>query len=374
MAEAAARSPADPAISDEVRRLALEAGFSRVGFARAHDRPEDLARLVAWLDQGMHGPMAWLANDPGRRCDPRQVVAGARSVIVLALDYDSDAPRSVDVLGRDGAAAAPGTGWISRYAWGDDYHLVAERRLKDFTARVAASVGPTLGPDFRGPGQAEGPFDPRRDFRWEVDYGPMLERRWAEEAGLGWQGKHTLLVDPARGSYFFLATVVTTLVLVPGVPTPDHCGSCTRCIDVCPTQAIVAPRRLDARRCISTLTIETRDALTPGQAAALGDHIFGCDLCQDVCPFNRFSRPSGEAAFAPRPGLVAPDLVALAGLDDGGFAARFGRSPLKRTKRAGLQRNVAAVLDNQARRGARSAGRGPAPDATAATDADPATR
>ena len=341
--------------SATVRALALEVGFSRVGFARAHDRPEDLARLRAWLDAGMHGPMAWMAKDPARRCDPGLVVVGARSAVVLALDYDSDAPRSVDVLGRQGDAAPAGTGWISRYAWGDDYHLVAERRLRALTERVEAVLGPRLPLDFRGAGADDGPFDARRDFRWEVDYGPMLERRWAEEAGLGWQGKHTLLVDPARGSYFFLATIITTIELVPDAPVADHCGSCTRCIDVCPTQAIVAPRLLDARRCLSTLTIETRGPLEPAEAALLGDHVFGCDLCQDVCPFNRFSRPSGEPGFAPREGLVAPDLAALAALDDKAFAARFAKSAVKRNKREGLQRNVDAVLANQARRGARPA-------------------
>lgn len=331
------------ALTALVKAAAREAGFSRVGVASAHDRPDDVRHLVAWLDAGMHGPMAWMAKAPERRADPCRVVEGAASVIMLALDYDSDAPRSIDVVGRDGASAAPGTGWISRYAWGDDYHDVAEKRLRSLTDVVARQVPALLGRD----------FDTAREFRWMVDYGPLLERRWAQEAGLGWQGKHSLLVDPKRGSFFFLAGIITTLPLVADAPQTDHCGSCTRCIDACPTGAIVRPYVVDARRCISTVTIETRGELEPAVAALVGDHVFGCDICQDVCPFNRFSRPSGEPAFAPRPGAVAPSLVDLLGLDEVGFRERFRRSPLKRAKWAGLVRNVRAVVANQA---ARSAG------------------
>ena len=330
------------ALTARVKALAIEAGFSRAGVASAHDRPDDLDHLRAWLDAGMHGPMTWLEKEPERRADPGRVVEGARAVLMLALDYDSDAPRSIEVLGPAGHDAPAGQGWISRYAWGDDYHDVAERRLKALTEAVASEAGGWLGRS----------FDARREFRWMVDYGPLLERRWAEEAGLGWQGKHSLLVDPVRGSFFFLAGVVTTLPLLPDTPQTDHCGSCTRCIDVCPTQAIVEPRKVDARRCISTLTIETRGALDADQRVMLGDHVFGCDLCQDVCPFNRFSRPAGEPAFAPREGLVAPRLEALAALDDDAFRERFRRSAVKRNKRSGLLRNVEAVRENQRRRGA----------------------
>ncbi len=336
------------ALTARVKELAVRAGFSRAGVAAAHDRPDDLERLRAWLDAGMHGPMAWLAKEPERRADPGRVVQGARAVLMLALDYDSDAPRSIDIVGATGRDAPPGHGWISRYAWGDDYHDVAERRLKSLTEAVAAEAGDWLGR----------PFDARHEFRWMVDYGPLLERRWGEEAGLGWQGKHSLLVDPVRGSFFFLAGVVTTLPLLPDTPQTDHCGSCTRCIDVCPTQAIVAPRQVDARRCISTLTIETRGALDAEQGSMLGDHVYGCDLCQDVCPFNRFSRPAEEPAFEPRPGLVAPRLEALAALDEEAFREAFRRSAVKRNKRTGLLRNVEAVGENQRRRGAGDGTRG----------------
>ena len=283
--------------------------------------------MRAWLQAGRHGDMAWMANNPARRSDPGLVVDGARSVIALALDYDSDAPHTQEAM-------APGHGWISRYAWGTDYHLLMERRLKALARRVVAELAP---PE----------FDARREFRWSVDYGPVLERRWAEEAGLGWQGKHSLLVDPERGSFFFLCTVITTMLLRPDSPQTDHCGSCTACMDACPTQAIVAERVVDARRCISYLTIERRGALTAEERGWVGDHVFGCDVCQDVCPFNRFSGPSGEEELAPREGLVAPSLVELAELTEEAFARRFRQSPVKRAKLVGLLRNVAAVRGNQ---------------------------
>ncbi len=283
--------------------------------------------MRAWLQADRHGEMAWMATNPARRSDPGLVVDGARSVIVLALDYDSEAPHTQEAM-------APGHGWISRYAWGTDYHLLMERRLKALARRVVAELAP---PE----------FDARREFRWSVDYGPVLERRWAEEAGLGWQGKHSLLVDPERGSFFFLCTVITTMLLRPDSPQTDHCGSCTACMDACPTQAIVAERVVDARRCISYLTIERRGALTAEERGWVGDHVFGCDVCQDVCPFNRFSGPSGEEELAPREGLVAPSLVELAELTEEAFARRFRQSPVKRAKLVGLLRNVAAVRGNQ---------------------------
>ena len=245
---------------------------------------------------------------------------------MLAVDYDSDAPTS-----RDEGVVGPGQGWISRYAWGSDYHDVVEHRLKQLATAIDAHIEADLG----------------RDFRYYVDYGPVLERPWAQEAGLGWQGRHSLLVDPERGSYFFLAAVITTLELTPDTPQTDHCGSCTACVDACPTQAILPGRSVDARRCISTLTIESKGELSAEQRQLLGDHVFGCDICQEVCPFNRFSQPSGEVVFEPRPGNLAPDLGELLALDQVSFSERFRRSPLKRRKFAGVQDNARAVLENQ---------------------------
>jgi len=317
-----------------VKRLAIEAGFSRVGIARAEPLDADRAALDAWIAAGMHGAMAWMVDDTRRRCDPRQLVSGARAVVVVALDYDSAAPKSTDLdLGGQGRA------WVSRYAWGDDYHLVAEARLKRWTAAVVAALRGEVGGDFRLDGCAPGPLRGGRDFRWSVDHGPVIERAWAERAGLGWRGKHSLLVDPRRGSYFFLATAITTLDLDPDPPEVDHCGSCTACIDACPTAAIVAPRVVDARRCTSHATIEADGAPDATTAALFGDHLFGCDRCQEVCPFNRFSRP-GDPAFAPRPEWLAPRLTDVLAME--GDAA-LARSALKRRGLAGLHDTARAI-------------------------------
>ena len=364
-------------LAGQLKALALAAGFSRAGIAAAHDRPDDLGHLHEWLNAGMHGEMAWLERDPARRCDPRQWLPGARSVVVLALDYDTARPRSVDSGARavdsgaravDSGARAGAHGWISRYAWGRDYHKVAEARLKALTRAVTADIGPTLGDDFRGADAAPGPFDPRRDFRWEVDYGPVLERPWAQEAGLGWQGRHSLLVDPNRGSFFFLAVVVTTLELAPDPPQVDHCGSCRACVDACPTGAIVADRVVDARRCISYRTIELKRPLANEESTALAGNVFGCDICQDVCPFNRFSAPSGEPDFEPRPGNFAPRLAELVDLDETAFRDRFAGSPLMRRGFEGVRANARAVAQAAAQTGEA------AESATAATQAADAKR
>lgn len=320
-----------------IKELAMEAGFSRVGLARAEPLHDDLAALQRWLAAGMHGSMAWMAEDPQRRCDPRQVVPGARTVIALAVDYDTAEPHTSDV------ALGPDRAWISRYAWGDDYHLVLERRLKGLEAAVVAELGPELADDFRGPDVPAGPFRGIRDFRRYVDHGPVLERAWAERAGLGWRGKHTLLVDPHRGSWFFLACVVTTLELLADAPQTDHCGSCTACLDACPTAAIVAPRVVDARRCISHATIEVEGLIPNDLRGLVGDQLFGCDICQDVCPFNRFSSPCGDPAFSPRPGLLAPQLSQFETLTQETMDGALAGSPLRRRGLAGLRDNAAAI-------------------------------
>lgn len=320
-----------------IRGLTISNGFSRVGIARAQPLPDDQTRLRTWIDAGMHGTMAWLAEDVARRCDPGLVVPGAQSVVVVALDYDSDAPRTADV-----ALAEEGRAWVSRYAWGDDYHVVAEKRLKSLEVAVTAALRPEVGEHFRGPGGPVGPWKAMRDFRWMVDHGPALERTWAERAGLGWRGKHSLLIHPRHGSFFFLAVIITSLDLVPDAPMGDHCGSCTACLDACPTQAIVAPYVVDARKCISHATIEVEGTLPATLRPLLGDHLFGCDICQDVCPWNRFSQP-GDPAFAARPGLVAPPLAEILALDEADFAHKFARSPLKRRGLAGIQDNARAI-------------------------------
>ena len=326
-----------------VKELALRAGFSRVGVAAAEALADDHLALTQWLEAGHHAQMQWLARDTARRCDPRQVVPGARSVIVLAVDYDSDGPRSTDpgVMG-------PGKAWIARYAWGDDYHRVIERRLRLFARLVGEEVIPALSPDFRGKSEPQRPWESAREFRYYVDHGPALERAWGQRAGLGWRGKHGLLVDPKRGSYFFLAVVITTLPLVPDAPVLDHCGSCDACVTACPTDAVLPTRSVDARRCISYVTIEAPLPLQDSEAADLHGHAFGCDICQDVCPFNRFSEP-GDPAFAPRPGLVAPSVERLLALDDGEFRAVFARSAVRRRKHSEFQEIVLAAARNSSR-------------------------
>lgn len=325
-----------------VKQLAMDAGFSRVGIATATALGQDEAALRDWLASGRHGTMAWMAGEVERRVDPRQLTPGARSVVMLAADYDTDHPRTgdVDLRGENRA-------WISRYAWGTDYHVVLERRLKQLTEAVTGALSGELGEEFRGDGVRPGPFRGVRDFRWYVDHGPVLERAWAVRAGLGWRGKHSLVIHPRHGSFFFLACVVTTLDLEPDAAIVDHCGTCTACLDACPTQAIVAPYVVDARLCIAHTTIEIPGIIPQDQRGLVGDQLFGCDICQDVCPWNRFSRPSGEAAFEPRPGNLAPRLDEIEAMDSDTFQRRFAQSTVKRRGLEGLQDNARAVREGR---------------------------
>lgn len=322
----------------QIKQWALEAGFSRVGIAPAAALVPELGRLQAWLAAGMHGTMDYMAEAPERRADPGQLVPGARSVVALALDYDTAHPRT-----RQVALEAEDRAWISRYAWGTDYHVVAEKRLKALTERVTAALKPELAEDFRGPGVPAGPFKAVKDFRWYVDHGPVLERTWAVRAGLGWQGKHSLVIHPRHGSYFFLAVIVTSLDLETDSTVADHCGTCTACLDACPTGAIVQPYVVDARKCLSHATIEVPGPVPVEMRNQLGDMLFGCDLCQDVCPWNRFSQPCGDPSFEPRPGNLAPTLAELEALDEATFAERFGQSAVKRRGLEGLQDNLRAL-------------------------------
>jgi len=333
-----------------VKNTALSLGFSRVGIAEVCDLPDDEAALRRWVDAGMHGQMAWMAEDVARRSDPRLVVPGAKSVIVLALDYDTAQPRTRQVdLHGDGSPEQQ-RGWVSRYAWGDDYHVVIEKMLRQLEQRVGDALAQELNDDFRGPTERPGPFKSVRDFRWYVDHGPVLERAWAERAGLGWRGKHTLLISPQHGSYFFLACVVTSVALDADKPQTDHCGTCTACVDACPTKAIVGPHVVDARLCISHATIEVDGELPPSDRHLVGDMLFGCDICQDVCPWNRFSKPSGNPAFEPRPGSMAPLLADILSMQEAEFAEQMARSPLKRRTLAGVQDNARAVLEGRQQR------------------------
>lgn len=275
-------------------------------------------RLEEWLESGMHGSMGWMARDPSRRTDPREIVPGARSVLITALSYWTG----------DEACHDPRRACISRYAWGDEYHRVLGDRMEELWERVQQLV-PGVG------------------GRWYVDTGPVLEKAWAERAGLGWIGKHTNLISRDLGSWIFLGALILDVELETGERHGDFCGTCRRCIDVCPTDAIVEPYVLDARRCISYLTIENRGPIPEEFRRPLGNRVFGCDDCQDVCPWNRFARQSSEARrFSPRPGNRAPELVELLQLGEEEFRERFRGSPILRAKRSGFVRNVAVALGN----------------------------
>jgi len=306
--------------SATVRRLALAAGFDVAGVAipEALEGTPDAARFRRWLERDRHGSMAYMSRFPEKRLDPGKVLAGARSVVAVAMNHgDGGGPQE----------RPAGTGRIARYARGRDYHKVLKRRLAGLEDRIREAF----------PGAA---------VRSYVDTGPVLEKLWAERAGLGWRGKHTNLVSREWGSWLLLGEVLIDLELEPDVPGGDFCGTCSRCIETCPTGAIPAPYQLDARLCISYLTIEHRGSIPVELRPLLGDRVFGCDDCLEACPWNRFARRAREAQFRPRPELLAPLLVELVAMDDAVFLARFAGTAVMRAKREGLARNACVALGN----------------------------
>ncbi|MEM9478209.1 MAG: tRNA epoxyqueuosine(34) reductase QueG [Verrucomicrobiota bacterium] len=299
----------------DVVAMALEAGFSECRIARANKAAHsDL--FEKWLKDGKHGTMEWMEKDPERRMDPRIVVPGAKSVIVLALNYYQKDPK----LKTDGA-----TGRFARYAWGEDYHGIIEKKVKLLVRTLREAGG---------------------DHRFYVDYGPVLERDFATESGIGWNGKSTMQVHPNMGSWFFLAEIITTLEMEPDSPVPDQCGKCTACLKACPTNAITHVRRLDARRCISYHTIENKGPIPEEYRRAMGDRIFGCDACIDACPWNEYAQESRETRFAVRPFVNEMKLRDFLELDDTEFRKLFRKSPVKRTGRSRFFRNVCVALGN----------------------------
>jgi epoxyqueuosine reductase len=307
----------------DIQARAAEAGFQISGVASAAPHL-DVARYHSWVAAGMAGEMRYLTDyRADRRNDPASLLPGARSVICLAILYNGPEPRSTEF-------DEPGRAWISRYAWGDDYHDLLKYRLAQFVDSLLAVE----------------PFS----YKICVDTAPLLERSYAREAGLGWIGKNTCLINQSRGSWFFLAEILTTLDLETGNPPPDRCGTCTRCIDACPTDAIT-PTGIDARLCISYLTIELRNPIPEPLRSAMGNHVFGCDICQDVCPWNRKSGTTTEPAFAPR--HFAPPLEKLAALTEAEFRAMFKGSPVERARYRGFMRNVCVAMGNQPKEGYR---------------------
>jgi epoxyqueuosine reductase len=302
-------------LKERVRRTVLAHGFDRAGFAACGPAP-DADRLRRWVERGFAGTMSYIERSLAKREDPRHVLEGARTVIAVALHYQGPG---------DGGGSGGARGRIAAYARGTDYHRVLEDRLRAACASLRAEHSAR--------------------FRYYADTGPVLERSWARAAGIGWIGKNACAIDPARGSYFFIGVILTTLEIEPDPPAADHCGSCRLCIDACPTAAIVAPYELDARLCLSYLTIENRGPMPAEIEPLAADLIFGCDICQEVCPFNR-EAATGDPALAPRPENAAPALEELAALDEEGFRMRFPRSAVRRAKAAGFLRNVIVALGN----------------------------
>ncbi len=305
----------------QIKRLARECGFELAGIVRAEPLSDDSRRYLDWVERGMAGAMGYLTDRRAQvRTDPKLLLPAARSIICVGKLYNSPLPRSTET----GEAER---GWISRYAWGDDYHDVLRRGLEQLAAK--------LGPD--------------HEYKICVDTAPLLERSYARHAGLGWIGKNTCLINQEIGSWIFLGEILTSLEIAPedayDAPPPDRCGTCTRCIDACPTQAI-APGgyEIDARRCIPYFTIELHGAAPQELRAQIGQHIFGCDICQDVCPWNSRAPLAEEPAFQPR--YFAPPLDELAVLTQDDFRSKFRGSPVQRAKYAGFLRNVAVAMGN----------------------------
>jgi len=300
----------------QVKAWAAEIGFDDCRIAHAREATHaDLFR--DWIAEGKHGDMAWLEKTPERRCDPREVLPGCQSIICLALNYyPGRSPFPED---------HPGGYRIARYSWNNDYHDLIWAKLKAFDEKLQ-----TLG----------------GTQRYYVDTGPVLERDFANDSGLGWNGKSTVQIHKGLGAWFFLAELLTTLDLTADAPFGDHCGKCTRCITACPTQAITHPRRVDARRCVSYLTIENKGPIPEEFREAIGDRIYGCDDCLDACPWNRFAKESREIWFHARKEIFSHRLRDFLSLDDEGFRMIFAKSPIKRIKRARFLRNVCVALGN----------------------------
>ena len=301
-------------LKEEAYRL----GFSFVGISKAEFMDPEARRLEAWLNQGYHGKMAYMENHFEKRVDPTKLVPGAKSVVSLLYNYfpketqkDPEAPK------------------LARYAYGEDYHFVLKHKLKDLLKYLQQEIGEVDGRVF-------------------VDSAPVLERDWAKRSGLGWIGKNTLLIHPKAGSYFFLAELIIDLELEADGLIKDYCGTCTRCIDACPTDAIPeGGYLLDGSKCISYLTIELREAIDEQFGSQMENWMFGCDICQEVCPWNRFSSPHSEPAFDPHPDLLEMSRSDWLDLTEETFRTVFKRSAVKRAKYEGLKRNIRFLEENK---------------------------
>ena len=309
-----------PLTSADVKAQARLLGFDACGIAPAADHPE-LAAFRRWLNRGYAGNMTYLHRSATRRADVRAVLPSAQTVIATATVYNTDRPYSTECLD-------PGRAHVARYAWGEDYHDVLGKRLEALLAWMRAA--------------SSEPFEALA----YVDAGPVQERVYAQYAGLGWIGKNTCVISPELGSWIFLGEIICSLPLTPDVPSLDQCGTCTLCIEACPTQAIVAPYELDATRCIAYLTIEYRGEIPSTLQAGIGTRVFGCDVCQDVCPWNHIAPVSSDPAWQARPAWDVRTVVELGAASDDDLQAALHRSPIARTKLSGLRRNVSVARDN----------------------------
>ena len=297
-----------------IKQEASRLGFDACGIATATQLDEDARRLESWLNKGLQGTMSYMERYFDLRIDPRNLVPGAKSVITLLLNYYPEKQQQ------------PDTPKIAKYAWGIDYHFVIKDKLQQLLLFIKENIGEVNGRGF-------------------VDSAPVLERTWAVRSGLGWVGKNGNVLTRNSGSFFFIATLITDLELPPDAPfAADYCGTCTRCIDACPTEAIISPTEINANKCISYLTIELKDAMIPSEMHSKMDNwMFGCDVCQDVCPWNRFSKPNTETAFIPIPEILDLSLQEWEAMTEETFRKVFKNSPLKRSKWQGIQRNIKAI-------------------------------
>ncbi len=330
---------ADPKVrAERVKRHAREVGFDLVGVTGT-SVPAGYARYLAAMEAGYGAEMSWLTESPELREDVRNVWPDARSVVVVALSYASEVP------GYLSAPLDPDEGWIARYAQGRDYHIVMKQKLLELARRMSSDASLDAIPTV--------------EQRLFVDTGPVLEKAFAQAAGLGWIGKNTLLIHPgqhdeslarpaaSRGSWYFLGVMLTRLELAHDVAETDHCGSCTRCLDACPTGAFASPYVLDARKCIANWTIESAEPSAVIEPTQIGQHLFGCDICQEVCPWNRKITPTRHHKLMPRPENVRPNMDALIALDEEAFGLRFPKSAVKRVTVHQVRQTVAAIRTGQ---------------------------
>lgn len=296
--------------SEMIKAEAKRLGFMDCGISKADFLEEEAPRLEEWLKRGYHGEMKWMENHFDKRLDPRKLVEGAKSVVSVILNYypeetqkDPEAPK------------------IAKYAYGEDYHFVIKRKLQSLMNFISEEIGEVSGRAF-------------------TDSAPVMDRAWAERAGLGWTGKHTLLLTKGVGSFYLIGELIIDLELVPDTPVTNHCGSCTKCMDACPTDAIIAPQLIDATKCISYLTIELKDQISNEFKPQMEGWAFGCDICQDVCPWNRFSKPTQVEEFSTHPDMLDMDKRDWEEITEDVFKKVFKKSAVKRAKYAGLKQNI----------------------------------